>query len=211
MGPIFNLSMAFSADRKDAIIDSFKVILRHENGEIRTLNWVGMSEIFSEITDSTGNRQVVSKQHTAIAFKIGTESLLEKFVRFQEPQFSELTNRLLTETVVHFKFLKESDPEFVGKTLQSKQFHDLLKSHKESFWWKPGKYEAEFTLGSPKSLFLNKQPFGFILSQLDVDALKENLEWIETDLVDTVKTNLPDYQRRKLDWVWRYVNFEKLE
>lgn len=104
LGPSLNLRMAFSADRKDAIIDSFEVILKHEDGEERTLRWSGMNETFSEVTDSMGNRQVISKEQPAIAFKIGTESLLEKFVRFHEPRFYDSMRPLVNELTNHFDF-----------------------------------------------------------------------------------------------------------
>jgi hypothetical protein len=62
---------------------------RHEDGDARVFRWAGLSETFSEIRDNAGNRQVVSREQTPIALKIGTESLVEKFVRFQEPRYQE--------------------------------------------------------------------------------------------------------------------------
>jgi hypothetical protein len=89
-GPIFNVRMAFSTENKDLIVDGFELLLRHSDGDTRTLRWSGLSETFSEITDAAGNRQVVSRDQTPIALKIGTESLIEKFVRFQEPRYHEI-------------------------------------------------------------------------------------------------------------------------
>jgi len=73
-GPIFNVRMAFSADRKDAIIDGLEVMLKHADGDTRTLRWAGLSETFSEIRDDAGNRQVVSRDESPVALKIGTNS-----------------------------------------------------------------------------------------------------------------------------------------
>lgn len=196
--------MAFSADRRDAIVSDLVIRLTHQDGEVRTLNWAGMSETFSEIRDSTGNRQVVSKDQMPIAFKISTVTLLEKFVRFQEPRFLEVTNKSMNDLFVHFKFLKEKDPDFVQKTLQSKEFDDLIRSHREAFWWKAGKYLVEFQIGSPRKLVVEEQRFSFVLDQIDIDDLRQNIGAIKDDFTETIKSNLPDYEVKKLVWNWRY-------
>lgn len=208
-GPIMNLSMAFSSDRRDAVVTAFDASIVHQDGDQHVLRWAGMSETFSEITDSTGKKQTVSKDQTPIAFKIGTDILLEKYVRFQEPKFSQEINKYINSLVTHSKFLKETEKDFVQKTLQSKEFRDLVKAHKESFWWKAGKYIVHFNMGSHKKLVLEDQSFYFILSQLDIDELRRNLDMIEHEFTNTIKSNLPEYKIEQLTWNWRYPTFDR--
>ena len=127
-GPIFNVRMAFASDRKDAIIDGFELKFRHADGDTRTLRWSGLNETFSEIRDEAGNRQqIVSRDQIPIALKIGTASLVEKFVRFQEPRYHEAIRPAFTGLVAHFTFVKRSgDPDYVSRVLGSKELFEVL-------------------------------------------------------------------------------------
>jgi len=151
LGPIFNVRMAFSSDRKDAIIDGFELVLRHENGDERNFRWSGITETFSEIRDNAGNRQVVSRDQTPIALKIGTESLVEKFVRFQEPKYHDTVRPSMLDLIAHVNFLKRSgDPEYVEKLLVSKECFNAIEMSQKSFWWQAGTYAIFLNLSSPK-------------------------------------------------------------
>lgn len=103
-GPIFNVRMALSVDRKDVIVDGFELTFQHADGETRTFRWSGLNETFSEIRDDAGNRQVVSRDQVPIALKIGTESLIEKFGRFQEPRYHEAVRPALSNLIAHLNF-----------------------------------------------------------------------------------------------------------
>ncbi|GAB6145305.1 hypothetical protein [Desulfocicer niacini] len=208
-GPIFNIRLALSADRKSAIIDSFVVELTHEDGDSRILRWSGMNETFSEVTDSMGNRQVISKDQPAIALKIGTESLLEKFVRFQEPRFFDRIRSHLDEVTNHFDFLKKTNDDYVNEILKSKQFHDLSETRKKAFWWRPGKYKATFKIGSPKKINLTHGTFSFTLTTIDIDKLKKNLETLDIELKNVINSNLPDHTPLPVNWNWANVEFNK--
>ena len=122
LGSIFNVQMAFSVENKDIIVDGIDIRIRHEDGESRTLRWAGLAETFSEITDAAGNKQVVSREQAPIAIKIGTISLLEKFVRFQEPRYHEADRPLFQALVAHFNYLKQTSPDnYVAEVLKSKE------------------------------------------------------------------------------------------
>jgi len=60
-GPIFNVRMAFFVENHDLIIDGIDITLRHTDGESHEFRWAGLGETFSEITDSSGKKQIVSK------------------------------------------------------------------------------------------------------------------------------------------------------
>jgi hypothetical protein len=209
-GPIFNMRMAFSAENKDLIIDGFELHLRHEAGDTYTLRWAGLKETLSEITDASGNRQVIERDQTPIALKIGTESLIEKFVRFQEPRYHETDRPVTSNLIAHFNFLKRSNPEdYVSQTLSSKELFSVLEARKKAFWWKTGRYQITLKLSSPKQFKLKQSQFGFMLASIDIDRLKENLNNIEIELKNLVKSNLPDFQREEINWSWANVNVQK--
>lgn len=204
-GPIFNVRMAFSADRKDVVIDGFGLVVTHDDGDSRTLRWAGLSETFSEIRDEAGNRQIISKDQVPIAIKVGTASLVEKFVRFQEPRYHEATRPQLQALAAHFKYLKRSDPNFVANTLASKEFYNLAETRKNSFWWKPGRYEVRFVLSSSKKLKLSEEKYEFDLTALDVEQLKQNIDMLEKEIGNVVRSNLPNFLAEPIDWNWANV------
>lgn len=209
-GPIFNVRMAIAADRKDAIVDGFELMLRHSDGDAHTLRWSGLRETFSEIEDAAGNRQTVSRDQTPIALKIGTESLVEKIVRFQEPRYHEAVRPAQTNLVAHFSFLKRGgDSEYVAKTLESKELFQVLDARQKSFWWKPGRYEICVKLSSPRKFTLAHSRFAFELTSLDVDQLRQNVESLETELGNVIGSNLPDFQATPLNWNWANVAISK--
>ncbi len=206
-GPIFNVRLAFSAENKDVIVDGIEMLVRHQDGESRTLRWAGLAETFSEITDAAGNKQIVGRDQTPIAIKIGTQSLLEKFVRFQEPRYHEADRPVTQALVAHFNFLKQSNPtNYVPNVLASKELFSVLEARQKSFWWKPGRYDIELRLSSPHKFKLSNSRFYFNLTSIDVDLLKKNIASLDTELKNIVSSNLPDFKGQPLNWNWANVD-----
>lgn len=210
LGPIFNVKMVFSSQNKDLIIDGFELLLKHSDGDTHTLRWSGLSETFSEITDTAGNRQVIGRDQTPIALKIGTESLIEKFVRFQDLRYHETDRPVMSRLIAHFNFLKRTKPEdYVPQTLSSKELFDVLENRKKSFWWKPGYYKMILKLSSPKKFKLMDSHFHFELSSVDIDRLKQNIGTLESDLKNVISSNLPDFKEQSINWNWTNVDIGK--
>ncbi len=210
-GPIFNVRMAFASDRKDAIIDGFELAVRHTDGDARTFRWSGLSETFSEIRDDAGNRQVVSRDQVPIALKIGTESLVEKFVRFQEPRYHETDRPALSRLVAQFNFLKRSGTsDYVSKVLSSKELFELTDIRQNSFWWKAGRYDVTIKLSSPRKFRLTRSQFAFDLTSVDIDQLRQNLDTLTTEIQNVIKSNLPDFQAQPVNWNWTSVHVKKI-
>lgn len=209
-GPIFNLRMAFSADRKDVIVDGFQLTLRHADGDTRTFRWSGLSETFSEIRDAAGNTQVISRDQVPIALKIGTESLIEKFVRFQEPRYHEAGRPALSNLFAHLNFLRRSgEPDHTSKLLASKEFFAVVDTRDKSFWWRAGRYDVTFVLSSPKKFALTHARYRFELTQIDVDQLRQNIETSKTELENILKSDLPGFQPQPINWNWANVDISK--
>lgn len=207
-GPIFNINLALASERKDAILNNITVKIKHESGDTHELKWMGMSETFSEINDSAGSRQVVSKNQGAIALKLSTITLTEKFIRFQDPLFQSSVRIPINELTNYQVYLKQNNKKYHDDLLKSKQFHDLILEMKKHFWWQAGKYEASFNVASPKDVKLKDNLFIFSLSQDDVDQLNKNVNQIKTDIENIIKSEIPDYQGTQPNWVWRNSSFE---
>lgn len=210
LGPIFNLRMAFFVDNKDLVIDGMELSLRHQDGESRILRWAGIGETFSEITDAAGNKQIVGRDQSPIAIKIGTQSLLEKFVRFQEPRYHECDRPLVQTLVAHYNYLRLIKPDtYVDEVLGSKELFSLLDARKKSIWWKAGKYEIELKLRSPQKFILKGSCFKFELTKNDVELLEKNVSIIETELKNIISSTLPDFESQPLNWNWANVDVHR--
>lgn len=209
-GPIFNVRMAFFVENRDLIIDDIDLVVRHEGGEERMFRWAGLGETFSEITDSAGNRQIVSRDQSPIAIKIVTESLVEKFVRFQEPRFHAADGSTTRTLVSHFNFLKQKTPTgFVPQVLESKEYFSVVEQRQKWFWWKPGRYEVTLKPRSPQKFKLVSSTFAFELTEVDVDLLRRNVPVIETEIRNVIMSNVPGTKPDQLTWQWASVTMHR--
>lgn len=208
-GPIFNIRMAFSSERKDAIVDGVDVQLRHEDGEEHLLRWAGMSEHLSEITDASGNRQIVSREQAPIAVQIGQQGLLEKFVRFQEPRFWDRNQVPFEVFAKQALFLRAQGGEWWGRLLESRELHELLEAHRAAFWWKTGRWTAVFDLRSPGRLTVTRHSYEFVLSEANVSLLKENLSELSTEFQNVVRSAEPQYELRPTNWKWINASLQR--
>jgi hypothetical protein len=206
LGPIFNLRLAFSAERHGAIIDGLELSVQHEHGECRNLRWEGLAETFSEIRDEAGvMRQRVGRDMAPLAMKLGTTSLIELFVRFQEPRYHERMRSLFDTLLAEFNHWKATDSDFVSKTLKSRELADVIEARKQAFWWKAGRYDVEARVSSPKVIRILRNHWSFSLTGPDVERLRRNIDNLEADLRDTVQTNLPEFKQVPLTWNWANV------
>ncbi len=202
-GPIFNVRVAFSASRKDAIIDNLEAVIAHQNGDTHTFRWVGYTESVSQITDASGNRQQVEKDQSAIALKISTAQLLEKHVKFQETAFQEEAKRFASSAFEELNYLRKTDPNYRDTVLKSKKFRDLIDLYKKYFWWKEGNYTLRFRCSSPNRAALKIQLFRFELRKDDIEALEQNIPLLKTEYENILKADLPDYKKQNVFWNWR--------
>lgn len=209
-GPIFNVRMAFLAQRKDLILDGFELELVHQDGDKRTLRWEGLQENLGETRDAAHLIQGrLTKDQVPIAIKVGVDSLVEKFVRFQEPHHNETVLPLIQSLVAQFNYLKRTDADYVAKTLNSKELLELVDRREKLFWWKPGNYEVTLVPASPKRFSFAARKYSFQLLATDVDQLKKNIQALKTDLENTVNSNLPEFKATEVSWNWAYAEIKR--
>jgi len=205
LGPILNIKFALSAERQDIIINDFRVQLVHQDGDTHTFRWSGMREDLSETRDASNVKQgYMVKDQLPIALKIGTSALVEKTMRFQEPRFSESHDSIVEALVEHFNFLKGKDPDYVNSILKSKEYWAVADFRSKSIWWKEGRYDLTLQPATTKKVNVQRQRYSFVLSRINIDRLRENSTILNTDLENTIKSNLPGFQMPMLQWNWVY-------
>lgn len=197
--------MSLGSERKDAIIDNMEVQARHEDGDTRLLSWTGLRENYSEITDSNGNRQVVEKESPAIAIRISTALLVEKFVRFQQLEYHEAHRGVFGALIEHVNYLKARGADYATEAMASRQLHDLLEFYKTWFWWRPGGYVISFRIESRNRATMSERRYSFTLTQDDADGLRKNLDYFRTNLEDFLRSEQADHKPTPLAWNFRTV------
>lgn len=210
-GPILNIRLALSSARKDATVDTIWADVRHSSGDVHRLTWTGMKETFSEITDTAGNRQRVERDQPAIAIRLTTSILNEKFVRFQDLAFHEGARPKINTLAEHIAYLAGQSGATSQAVTASKQFFDITEYFKSSFWWKPGCYTIEFGVSGRDNPQLRADRFAFELMQHDVDAFRQNLDLIKVEVDNTLSTWLPEYTPQPVPWQWRNIALVKKE
>jgi hypothetical protein len=205
-GPIFNLNLAFTSERRSAILSKLFVEITHEKGETHVFQWASVRETFSEISDPLGNRQTVAKEQNPIAFKIGVEVLSEKFVMFQEEEFYKRLQENLDAVAAQVAYLRTRHENPADEILNSKEQHELIDAHKKALWWKPGRYIVKFGITTTGKASMNPKSFSFHLSSLDIDILANNLPLVERDYENIVRGAWDQgYQFATLAWNWRSI------
>lgn len=203
-GPIFNVRMVFCVERQDVIYNDLIVLIQHEGGEVKTLRWAGLGDNMGEATDAAGNRQTFTRDLSPIAVKVATHTPFEKFIRFQEPAYHSAMRVLTEQAVNHYNFLKrDAEPDaYVPQLLASKEIAALSEARLNSLWWKSGRYTLRVQPASPTKFELLDAAFEFTLSNGDISHLKRNLSAMDADLRNTVKSNLKDFTREPVEWLW---------
>jgi len=207
-GPGFSVRLAFSAERKNAIINNLRVELSHSDGDVHHFRWWSVEETFSQVKDRAGTMQIVGNQQTPIAMKVWIDWIVDKFVHFMEPISGETAKPLqlkFMDQLNHWRRVKDSD--LVSKSLKSKEFADLIKQRENCFWWKPGLYKLRFRLSSPKKVRFEELIYSFELTTRDMERLKDNIPRITEDWEDYIKSFTPGHRRNRPNQ-WNWVNAE---
>ena len=210
LGPIINVRMAITATRKPAVIDSIDLTLAHQDGESRKFHWSGMTEQVNQIVDAAGNRQRIEKETNPIAFLVGVESVLEKFVRFQDRSFHQEMQPLQDAMVEKVHFSKKQNTYSRDAIMASPEFDNVKRGWARRFFWKAGKYTALFSVSSPSRLTLTQVNIQFQLTDTDIEILKKNLTINEEYHAAILKQIEDGTPQPTFQWNWRYPRTIKI-
>lgn len=204
-GPIINLNLAFSAERKDAFIKNVQLTIAHEQNETSVFHWEWFEEVLLEMDIPESGIVPYRKNQKAIAIKVPTEMLIEKKVGFQSKKYKEEFSKLYSSTNETIMNLTSNgnDHTQIRTSKEYNDFNDLFKKH---FPWKVGQYHGtiEVFVASRKKTF--KQIFIFEMTRLDLKTIEQNLSTCKQSLENHFITLNPNY---KAEWKW--ANLRDLE
>ena len=200
-GPILNLRLNFSCERRDVVINGLTIKLVSESGDQRILGWRGTIDTFSHLKDAAGTAVgSLERESDATAIKVTTNAAYESFFRFQELKFIEAKEPLLNDVLEHERFLRESGKHLSAEMMQSEQMHKLTVFHRDSFWWQAGTYIAVIEPTALSAIKVARNRFRFALTTVDVDALRSNADLIPKVYEHALKVDGVDDPTPSLRW-----------
>jgi hypothetical protein len=204
-GPVFNLTCAISAEKKDAIVQRMTLRLDHERGHHIDLSWVILSESFSQFRGSTSQSELTGKSQVAIALKVSTLLLTEKTIGFNDLEFQARAASALTPIAERLAFLRKNQADAANQVLASKDFADVIALWDHTFPWQEGRYDGHLALWSLGSARPAVHRLAFKLRAADIERLKANLTGIRQYQEQLVKEPGKTFD---YPWNWIYPVYE---
>lgn len=200
-GPLIYLNLAFSVKCNDLIVDGFKIMLEHEDGEMKTFKWKGMNQTFSATTTLDGGFMATGKESSVLALKLNQTDIVERFIRCQEPSFVFKKEKLVVELNKKIRLEREKSVFDLAGIIESKEILELKDCITQSFNWKKGKYIITVELKSPEKFKILNDRFYFSLSRAEVETLTSNKEEIIKSIVfDLTKDSGDSGSNPKPEW-----------
>lgn len=174
-GPIININLAFSAEKKEALVNNIELEIKHEDQETHMLTWVWFEERLLEMETPNMGLTPFKKNQKAVALKILKENLVEKKIGFQENKFKQENKELLKNLQESYNNIKKNGQPLNG-LITTRDYNELKDHFKKSFFWKAGKYTVSLKVYILHSNVPFKHNFIFQLSALDVSRLENNIK-----------------------------------
>ncbi len=180
-GPIVNIRLAFTSERKDAVIEKVELIVKHKEGDTHTLTWKSLEETEMELRPISGiGGGTLSKSDAAIALRVSTSLVSQKKVGFHDNGFtSEMreVDQKLKKQIAHLTLTNKE--KLLENLVASSEYRDYMAFLKHKMYWRVGQY----TIILKAFIYSVKNPFETIFSvdldEIDVDSLSKNCEIVE--------------------------------
>lgn len=203
-GPILNISLAFLAEKKKALIRKIDIELTHEKKETQKFTWDWFEEILLEMgVPETGIIPYI-KHQKSIAIKTGADELIEKKIGFQESIFKDQYSRLIKAVNEDALNIYNSGKDLSDLKATS-NYNRLLDHLKNSFNWKVGRYSGLLKVYISEKEEPFEHRIDFQLNSLDIKTLESNVDICKAFVEKTyINRDLP------VQGTWRWVNPYKL-
>lgn len=202
-GPILNIRLAFSTEKKEALIKNITLNLKHENHDTHLFQWEWFEEELMHIETIDSGQIPYKKNQRAIAIKVIQDSLIEKKVGFHETEFKINYDKKIKNLrdVYHNLTSQHKELSELKITNEYNAFQDLIKN---SFSWRVGLYTATVNAFTDNSKMTNAEiKIQFSLTSLDLKRLEQNITVTQEHTDNTFITFNQNY---KPNWNWVYTD-----
>lgn len=178
-GPILNMKLAFAVTNRDLVITGVRIHVTHESGEQISLAWQGIVQHMGSISYPQVGSAPFERESGVLALKVPQSSVEERFIRFQNPEFTAKLaeyDAVAVRRLVHLRKTSALDRSF----LQAQEMSDVYSFIRHELPWKPGSYRVSILIESPEVFDVVGTEYEFSLSPLFIQRLHTNLEQVET-------------------------------
>ncbi len=180
LGPMLNLTAAFSAKRKDALIERMEAIVIDERGSEMRLTWTFVNDIQHQISVPTGETLNIGRNQPATALNVLTTALVEKVVTFQDLEAMKAERQRTMELLDQYDYLKQADSATaLEQCRKSKEWVRALEGFKARLLWHEGKYKVIIRAKELRSTHWHEEGLSFSLSKQNADDLRSNIGMFE--------------------------------
>jgi len=203
LGPIFNPSLAFRTQRRDALVTGVRFAVRHERGQTAEFQCTQLSEQSGVTRFVSGDAAVHQRIHAAIAAVVTTSAIVERIVVCQERRVLDRMDTLMVayETAVRHALAANPQP-WPEQIVQSAESNALRDFWIESFFWQAGTYSVTAFATVAELRIPVKLDFSFALSEAQVELLRGNRAYLELELRRI--GGAPNVQDTTKLWQWIY-------
>jgi hypothetical protein len=212
LGPIVNLMVSISAERRDAVIEKITLKVRHDKGEERHLTWKLLNETFSQIRTPTGESAEYIKDQPAIALKVSTLLLVEKTIGFQDFEFQAKAQELTGSIEEEHEFLKKrtQNGDVITQVLQTKAYATAQDFFKNYFYWREGKYTFLMHLHEVRRKKPHVEKFEVTLTKSDIERLRENFKNLEDYVRVQILSEEGNKEVKFPSWNWTSPQIKRI-
>lgn len=204
-GHVVNVRLAFTTEKKEALIRSITLSLKHENQDTHAFQWEWFEEELMQIETLDSGSIPYKKNQKAIAIKVLVDNLIEKKVGFHETEFKKKYNLKLKELrdTFHNWMTQERDLEELKVTNEYTAFQDLIRN---SFSWRVGVYTASIKVFTDNVNVATAQTtIQFSLTSLDLKNLRHNIESTQ-EYIENSFVVLDSEFRTNWNWVYSEIH-----
>ncbi|MCD1212891.1 hypothetical protein B4946_16295 [Vibrio cholerae] len=208
LGPILNLHLAFSVERKDIVVSDLKIRLKHCSGEERVFAWQGIKQNVGKMTTADAGSVPFEKEQSVLAIKLNQAHIEERFIRFQDIGFLSTKRDYENKAIKRVTYLKSESKYDPESFLRDQEMKELYNFNKHAFPWKEGQYTVTIEVQSPEKFVLNDNVLVFSLSAIDIEELAKNKDVLEADYKRQVMGHV---EGQDIVWQWRNPALDKVQ
>ncbi|HKC36893.1 MAG TPA: hypothetical protein VKB95_12555 [Chitinophagaceae bacterium] len=205
-GHVVNVRLAFTTEKKGALIKNVTLSLKHEKHDTHVFQWEWFEEEIMQMETLDTGLIPYKKNQKAIAIKVLVDNLIEKKVGFHETEFKKGYNKKLKQLrdIYHNWMTQNKDLKDLKITNEYTSFQDLIKN---SFSWKVGVYTATIKVFTDNLKPAAETTIQFTLTSLDLKNLEHNIAATHQFIENSFVVLDPEY---RTNWNWVYTDTHEI-
>ena len=206
LGPLFNPTLAFRTEKRDALITGVMFTVTHENGQVSRFRSMQLAETPAFSHSSSGESAAFQKTQSAVAAVVTPTTIAELKINCRERRHLQQYAEKMAGFQSGVRRLQGGFQEagWIDTVRQSPECESLRTFLKSSFVWQPGKYEVRAAANIAEIKEPIVKDFAFSLTESQIAALRGNIALLEREFSRIAWDEIDTTQPQNLPWHWAY-------